>query len=1062
MDAALDLYDEFGNYIGPDLDDGDEDDENMDLGIGGGGMADRGDLDHHDDEPTINNNADQMMDMDAATTSTAIILHEDKQYYPTHAQVYGDDVETMAQFEDAQPLSEPIIAPVVAKAYVHPTLAAHPPTAESLTTTYSRDFLVGLTHHPDLTRTVAVVGHLHHGKSALVDLLVEQTHPHWDWTRAHADRFSDTHPLARSRGMSLKCAPLSLVLPSTSHAGKNQLVHLVDTPGHADFLDEAAAAVRVADGALLVVDVIEGVMSGTRRLIHHLVRSRVPFALCVAKIDRLVLELRLPPRDAYTKLRHVVEEVNSAVAEALGDVSDAPALADAMRVSPDRGNVVFAMADLGAAFSLLQMATMYAKRFSGIDPQRFALRLWGDVAYDSETRRFHRMHHPSTPASLPRSFEHFVLEPIYKLLGVTLGESADTLRAALKSVGVAVKAAELQLDPHPLLRLVVGRFFGGSASGVMDAIAAAIPSAAAGAQQYAHRWLRAPHTPAARARHVAAVDAAAGVADAPLVMQVVKLFPRAPDAAHDPAGATIAYDALARVVAGTARVGAAVAVLGDAYAAAVANAGDLNDQDDEDEDDDDTVAKATITHLALAGGGRYSVPVESAPAGTLVLVRGIDATIVKSATVVAPAVAASRATARALLFPPVTPLAAAVMRVAVEPLVPSDLPKLLAGLRAIARTYPASSTRVHESGEHVLAAPGEMYLDCALHDLRVLFAEIEVKVGDPVAALAEGVVETSAVQVYATSANGKNKLTMLAEPVPSDVVGALDSGEIADGMPARERVRLLTEKYGWDALAARKLWAVGPRESGTSGGGGADVSAATAPANFLVDDTLVTDPAEKKLVAAARDAITRGFAWAARAGPLCDEPVRGVRFRLTAATLAPEPYHRSAGQLIPCARRLVHAAMLVAAPRLLEPIYAVEILAPADALAAVYGALARRRGHVVKDAPKPGTPLACVLAYVPVMDACGLEADIRAVTQGMAFSQAWFDHFAAVPGDPLDRSVVVRPLEPSPPAALARDFMIKTRRRKGLSEDVSVASVVEDEALLAVAREEMGQMRVFG
>jgi U5 small nuclear ribonucleoprotein component len=64
----------------------------------------------------------------------------------------------------------------------------------------------------------------------------------------------------------------------------------------------------------------------------------------------------------------------------------------------------------------------------------------------------------------------------------------------------------------------------------------------------------------------------------------------------------------------------------------------------------------------------------------------------------------------------------------------------------------------------------------------------------------------------------------------------------------------------------------------------------------------------------------------------------------------------------------------------------------------------------------------------------GFETDLRSYSLGQAFCQQVFDHWAVVPGDPLDRNVLLHPLEPSPPLALARDFMIKSRRRKGLSE----------------------------
>jgi 116 kDa U5 small nuclear ribonucleoprotein component len=62
-----------------------------------------------------------------------------------------------------------------------------------------------------------------------------------------------------------------------------------------------------------------------------------------------------------------------------------------------------------------------------------------------------------------------------------------------------------------------------------------------------------------------------------------------------------------------------------------------------------------------------------------------------------------------------------------------------------------------------------------------------------------------------------------------------------------------------------------------------------------------------------------------------------------------------------------------------------------------------------------------------------------------------FHHWAVVPGDPLDKSIILRPLEPSPPPHLAREFMVKTRRRKGLSEDVSVNKFFDEPMLMKLA-----------
>ena len=78
------------------------------------------------------------------------------------------------------------------------------------------------------------------------------------------------------------------------------------------------------------------------------------------------------------------------------------------------------------------------------------------------------------------------------------------------------------------------------------------------------------------------------------------------------------------------------------------------------------------------------------------------------------------------------------------------------------------------------------------------------------------------------------------------------------------------------------------------------------------------------------------------------------------------------------------------------------------------------------------------------MDSFGFETDLRTYTQGQAMVYSVFDHWAIVPGDPMDRSIVLHPLERSPLQHLARELLVKTRRRKGLSEDVSVSKFFDD------------------
>lgn len=141
---------------------------------------------------------------------------------------------------------------------------------------------------------------------------------------------------------------------------------------------------------------------------------------------------------------------------------------------------------------------------------------------------------------------------------------------------------------------------------------------------------------------------------------------------------------------------------------------------------------------------------DEVPAGNLVLLGGIDASITKTATI-----ASGDIEDDLYIFRPIKHFTESVLKIAIEPVAPSELPKMLSGLRSINKSYPLVGTKVEESGEHVLVGTGELYLDCVMHDLRRLFAEIEIKVSDPVTKFSETVLETSALKCYADTPNKK-------------------------------------------------------------------------------------------------------------------------------------------------------------------------------------------------------------------------------------------------------------------------------------------------------------------
>ncbi|KIM47686.1 hypothetical protein M413DRAFT_439352 [Hebeloma cylindrosporum] len=971
--ASFEDYDEFGNYIGGDLESDDEDDIHEQFEQQPAASVP---LEGYDDVRMGEAEDMALMEVDEEPSHRAVILHEEKQYYPSAEDVYGSGVETLVQEEDAQPLSEPIIAPIKVRKW----------TVEEKDmpeTRFDKGFLLNMTGFPEMVRNVAVVGHLHHGKTALMDMLVFETHK-LIWDADKPTRYTDTHILSREREISIKSSPMSLILSTT--AGKSHLVHFIDTPGHINFVDEVASAVRLVDGIILVVDVVEGLMVGTEFVLRHALQEGVKITLVVNKIDRLILELRIKPADAYYKIKHTIEEINTFIS-AIDPNPD-------LRLSPEKGNVAFASTDMNWCFTLRSFAQMYANTYGALDVKSFADRLWGDIYFNEETHRFTRKQ--ADPES-NRTFVHFILNPLYKLYSHVLSEETDDLRSTLRVLGIELKPVMYKMDVRPLLKAVLDQFFGTS-TGLVDVIVEHIPSPIEGAANKVEATYLGPQT--------SEVAQAMKTCDpqGPVMVQISKLY-HTTDAQS--------FRSFGRVISGTLRKGMEIKVLGEGYSP-------------EDEED---MMKATIDDLWISES-RYFIPAEEIPAGNLVLIGGVDASISKTATLAGVDIEEDLH-----IFRPIKHMTQSVLKIAIEPIAPSELPKMLAGLRSINKSYPLVATKVEESGEHVLIGTGELYLDCVMHDLRRLFSEIEIKVSDPVTKFCETVLETSALKCYADTPNKKNKITMIAEPLERGIAEDIERGRVNMRMTAKERGGFFQEKYQWDLLASRSIWAFGPDENGP---------------NILRDDTLPSQ-VDKKLLGTVKEHIKQGFQWGAREGPLCDEPMRNVKFRILEANLAQEPIFRGGGQIVPTARRVCYSSFLMATPRLMEPVYYVEVQAPADCISAVYTVLARRRGHVTQDIPKAGSPLYTVKALIPVIDANGFETDLRTATQGQAFCLQVFDHWSIVPGDPTDSSIKLRPLEPASGQALARDLVLKTRRRKGLGDQIAVSKYLDDEFVLALS-----------
>lgn len=165
---------------------------------------------------------------------------------------------------------------------------------------------------------------------------------------------------------------------------------------------------------------------------------------------------------------------------------------------------------------------------------------------------------------------------------------------------------------------------------------------------------------------------------------------------------------------------------------------------------------------------------------------------------------------------------------------------------------------------------------------------------------------------------------------------------------------------------------------------------------------------------------------------MSEENMRGSAFEVMDVVLHTDAIHRGGGQIIPTTRRAIYAAALTAKPAILEPVFLVEITCPQAAVSGIYSTITMKRGTVVEEIPRVGTPLVNVKAHLPVAESFGFTGELRAATSGQAFPTMIFDHWEAMPDDPLKDGTRTNELVKS------------IRKRKGLKEELVPLNEYED------------------
>jgi len=803
-------------------------------------------------------------------------------------------------------------------------------------------------------RNMSVIAHVDHGKSTLTDSLVSKAGI-IAAAKAGETRATDTRKDEQDRCITIKSTAISMFFNldkkdmafikqpiSKTKEGENEtgfLINLIDSPGHVDFSSEVTAALRVTDGALVVVDCVSGVCVQTETVLRQAIAERIRPILFMNKMDRALLELQLGQEELFQTFQRIVENVNVIVATYADD--DGPM--GVVRVDVNNGSVGFGSGLHGWAFTLKQFAEMYATKF-GVDTDKMMKKLWGESFFNPKTKKWSKEKSDDNK----RSFCMYVLDPIYMVFDAIMNfkkEQTEKLLGKLttatgKLVKDVLKTEEKELEGKPLMKCVMRNWLP-AGDAMFQMIVIHLPSPVTAQKYRAELLYEGPHDDAA-CMGIKNCDP-----DAPLMMYVSKMVPTSDKGR---------FYAFGRVFSGKVATGQKARIMGPNFVP-----GQKTD-----------LYEKSIQRTILMMGGRVEA-IEDVPAGNICGLVGVDQFLVKTGTISTLKEAHNMKQMKFSVSP--------VVRVAVEPKNPADLPKLVEGLKRLAKSDPMVQCMIEESGEHIIAGAGELHLEICLKDLEEDHACIPLKKSDPVVSYRETVSEESSIMCLSKSPNKHNRLFMKAVPMPDGLSEDIENGEVNPRDDFKTRGRYLADKYDYDVTEARKIWCFGPDTNGP---------------NLMIDCSKGVQYLNE-----IKDSVVAGFQWATKEGVMCDENLRAVRFNIYDVTLHADAIHRGGGQIIPTARRVLYASMLTAEPRLMEPVYLVEIQCPENAVGGIYGVLNRRRGHVFEEAQTPGTPMFVVKAYLPVNESFGFTADLRSNTGGQAFPQCMFDHWQVLPGCPL-------------------------------------------------------------
>jgi ribosome assembly protein 1 len=680
--------------------------------------------------------------------------------------------------------------------------------------------------------------------------------------------------------------------PEVAPIQKEYLINLIDSPGHIDFSSEVSTASRLCDGALVLVDAVEGVCSQTVTVLRQTWTEHLKPLLVINKVDRLIIELKMSPGEAYTHLSKLLEQVNAVIGSffqgermeedlqwrekveervaaaaekekeraerkttkaASGSVNEesesvVTSGADGtfeekddedLYFAPEKNNVIFSSAVDGWAFTVKQFANLYEKKL-GIKRSVLEKVLWGDFYLEPKTKRVLGSKHLKG-RSLKPMFVQLVLDNIWAVYEATTGGDRGkgdpaTVEKITKSLSLTIPLHVLRSrDPRAIMTTLFAAWLPLSTAVLVSTIEHLPAPSAAQASR-----LPALIDASPGAKHVDPTirDAVTNIKsgkDDPIVAYVSKMVAvpegemphnkrktavtMTGEEARDLARKKRTEIEKAQAIANGEGTDADSNVLAEAFGETDLNGDGVADED-VDGDKEHLIGfarlysgtlcvgdavyvlppkfspafphatpepqKVTVTGLYLLMG-RGLEALTSVPAGVVFGIAGLEGHVLKSGTLCSQLEGSINLAGVNMGSQP-------IVRVALEPVNPGDLDKMIRGMKLLEQSDPCAQYEVLESGEHVILTAGELHLERCLKDLRERYARCEIQAGEPIVPYRETIVSAPEMNPP------KNK-----DLPRGTIISVTTSKQITVRLRVRPLPEPVTEFLGKNAGAIRRL-----------------------------------------------------------------------------------------------------------------------------------------------------------------------------------------------------------------------------------------------------------------